>query len=381
MLEEYYYQTHGIEFGPVTRSAMVEMIRGRVLVIGDRYRIHPGPWRDLAEFPAVPAAQSSPSHGVPVNSQPAPEVAPWAYLTSIGIVGPLTTGQLLDAVQSGRVSRKTLIRLQQSPDWIAAEQIEGLVFPQGRTINGGEEGLLAPRAAGPRVVPNADMRHLFAECVLRQKKSQPLPASQGSSRASDGIGAKVGGVIGSAATGVTGRVAGVLEGLVAFVLALMRSRITWGVAVILVVAMTYPRVAGYLTTQGQTYSTLLSTSQEIARLRDAQVDEPTWEEFRRHASAELAQLVPALEWRSDTNDKASMSLLWLARDYLPAELRAGRALDPATQSKVEQHLAIVQQELWQSRDAVQHWDLLSTVIVGADVIGVVAAIVYFARKR
>lgn len=88
-----------------------------------------------------------------------------------------------------------------------------------------------------------------------------------------------------------------------------------------------------------------------------------------------------LEQRADSDDRKSMSLLWLARDYLPAVLAAPPSGNPEAESKVQEHLAIICQEQQGAAQRLTIEDWWTRVIVVLDVIAVMAAIVYFVRKR
>jgi len=233
----------------------------------------------------------------------------------------------------------------------------------------------------PFTAPNAEMRHLFAECVSRQRSSQSAPPAVPSHDRSRGAGSHLTGGITAVCSYVTGVLALVLEWMIAFLSFLVRSRIAWAAAGVLLVALLFPRISASLVSQEQVFSTLENTYTELKDLRTQDVDEQTWDEFQLRSSHTLAKLVPQLEKHADVNDKNSMSLLWIARDYLPASLIDPKTPSVDTENKVEAHLAVVHGAIQQAVRTQATWDIWTTSIVGLDIFGALAAMFYFGKKR
>lgn len=331
MSEEYFYKTLGMEFGPVSLAEIRELLSQGVIGLGDRFRIGASPWRDVAEIVQQP---------------------------------------------------ETVIRPVQSSEWIAAAQITGLVFP----LNGREEATAAdlpPAHETPTSQPalNAEMRHLFAECVSRQRSNQAAHPVSHSHTINTGQGSRVAGGITGVFSFVTGMAVSIAEWVFSAVGCLVKSRSAWAVACLLLFVLLIPRISAALMTQSQVLSSLEETFNEWERLQTSNVDESTWKEFQQRASSKLAKLVPQLERNADVNDKGSMSLLWIARDYLPALLNDPKTSADSIESKIKTHIGnfhLAQQQVIQPREA---WDLWTMSIVGVDALGVLAAALYFGRKR
>lgn len=161
-----------------------------------------------------------------------------------GVHGPFTTGQFLEAVQNGHIRPKTVIRLLQSPEWVAADQIDGL----GSTSQCDRDS--RRRASSIRSVvtpatPNAQMRHLFAECVSRQRASQPIHPGRSSQSARDGDRKWWASSIGF----VTSLVATLIESVVVLGVRFVRSRLVWGLSGLLLATFLFSRFSPHLTTQ------------------------------------------------------------------------------------------------------------------------------------
>jgi hypothetical protein len=176
-------------------------------------------------------------------------------------------------------------------------------------------------------------------------------------------------------------VANFLEGAVAISGRLVRSRIVWGLVVVVCVAWGSSRMAPAFLTTEQLHAKFQQTYEELVRLKRIPDGGPAKSEFRARVHQELEALVPLLEQRARTDDKASMSLLWLARDYLPQALDAFPPEDAVRERLVQEHLGIVQMQLRYSNRSSHTGDWWMWGIVGIDVIGVLAAIVFFVRKR
>lgn len=388
MPDSYFYQTLGMDFGPVSLDEIQVLLSQGVLGPGDQFRSGRGPWRDVSEMiQQAPLAkpglvEAARVEAVSPSQISSEESAPWVILANTGVVGPLTTGQLLEAVQNGLVQPKTMVRLIQSSEWIMAEQITGLVFPQsGHQAASPPLSPLVTEVPISLTAPNAEMRHLFAECVSRQRSSQPAPPAVPSRALSRGAGSHLTWGITAAFSYMTGVLSLVLEWMIAFLSFLVRSRIAWAASAVLLVALMFPRISASLVSQEQVFSTLENTYTELKDLRAQDVDEQTWYEFQMRSSQTLAKLVPQLEKHADVNDKNSMSLLWIARDYLPASLIDPKTPSVDTEDKVEAHLAVVHGAIQQAVRTQATWDIWTTSIVGLDIFGALAAMFYFGKKR
>ncbi|MFO1004677.1 MAG: hypothetical protein U0929_01860 [Planctomycetaceae bacterium] len=319
---------------------------------------------------------------VPAPKQPSQESRQWVFMATTGAVGPLTTEQFIKAVQSGQVQPKTMVRLFQNTEWITAEQITGIEFPQSVRE--------AAPATGPPPVqespdshsaPNAEMRHLFAECISRQRSSLPAQPTSHSRSISMGQGSRVAGGITAAFSSVTGLFVSVVEWLAAAFIFLVKSRIVWAGVCLFLVALSIPRISASLVTQGQVLSTLEQTYSEFKDLQAREADQETWKEFQQRSSQTLAKLTPQLKKNAHVEDKISMSLMWMARDYFPELLNSPADSTTKTEQKIELHFATIKDAHRQAKQKQEKWDTWTMSIVVIDVLGVLAALLFFTRKR
>ena len=397
MPDQYFYHTLGMEFGPVSQAEIRELLSKGVLGPGDQFRIGMGPWRDVAELthkppPPKPFTGNGPSkpvaggtakvEAVSAANESSNETRPWVYLSKTSLVGPLTTEQFLKAVQSREVQPKTMVRLIQNSEWIVAEQITGLKFPQGIHEEIPATDVSPVREVpNSRAVPNAEMRHLFAECVSRQRTSHPVQPTPHSRSINTGRGSRLAGGITSAFSVITGLFVSVVEWLVAAGISLVKSRIAWAGVGLLLVVLSIPRISASLVTQGQVLSTLEQTYSEFKDLQAREVDQETWKEFQHRSAKTLEKLTPQLQKNANVEDKISMSLMWMTRDYFPALLNGLEDSTTELESKIELHFATIKDALRQASLKQEKWDSWTISIVGLDVVGVLAALMYFGWKR
>jgi len=397
MPDQYFYKTLGMEFGPVSQAEIRELLAKGVLGAGDQLRSGQGAWQSISEAmrnpprpnqstansPSKPIVKSAVKPGVvPAPKQPSQENGQWVFMATTGAVGPLTTEQFLKAVQSGQVQPKTMVRLFQNTEWITAEQITGIEFPQSVRE--------ATPATGPQPVqdapdtcsaPNAEMRHLFAECISRQRSNLPAQTAAHSRSISMGQGSRLAGGITAAFSSVTGLFISAAEWMVAAFIFLIKSRIVWTAVCLLLVVLSIPRISASLVTQGQVLSTLEQTYSEFKDLQARKADQETWKEFQQRSTKTLAKLTPQLEKNANVEDKVSMSLMWMARDYFPELLNGQADSTTKTEQKIELHFATINDALRQAKLKEKEWDTWTMSIVGIDVLGVLAALLFFARKR
>ena len=398
MPDEYFYKTLGMDFGPVSLKEIRELRSQDVLGPSDQFRVQGGPWRVVAEMdpdaplshdPAKPRSRSSnrlplEATGGAAKSPPIAdreEPAPWVFWAKTGAVGPLTTGQFLAAIQSGDVEPKTKVRFMQSTEWIAADAIPGLEFPASSP----PESISISTPSAPREsIPNREMRQLFAECVTRQKSSQPSPLPVRSQ--TPGVSLPTGwmGSVSAGISFVVGVVALIFDWLLFILGFAMRSRIVWASTCVLLLFVFLPKFTAAWVTQEQDYATLSGTFTEWKELRTQDVDETIWEDFQERSSNQLSELIPRLEKRAHISDKSSMSLMWVARDYLPTLLVDPTSPSQEVATRIETHFAIVdavKKKASETGETPQSQDFWMSGIVVLDLLVVLGAALFFGRKR
>ena len=397
MADQYFYKTLGMEFGPVSLAEIRELLAQGVLGTSDQLRTGQGAWRSISEAmrspplpnqstisgPLKPAVKSPATPGVvPAPKQPPNNNGQWVFMATTGAVGPLTTEQFIKAVQGGQVQPKTMVRLFRNTEWITADQITGIEFPQN-VREAVPATAPAPLQETPdsRSAPNAEMRHLFAECINRQRSSLPAQPAAHSRSISMRQGSGLAAGITAAFSSVTGLFVSALEWLVDAFIFLIKSRIVWAGVCLLLVVLSIPRISASLVTQGQVLSTLEQTYSEFKDLQARKADQETWKEFQQRSLKTLAKLTPQLKKNATVEDKISMSLMWMARDYFPALLNGQADSTTKTEQKIELHFATINDALRQAKVKQKEWDTQTMSIIVLDVLGVLAALIYFGRKR
>ncbi len=85
--------------------------------------------------------------------------------------------------------------------------------------------------------------------------------------------------------------------------------------------------------------------------------------------------------RRQNNDPASMSLLWIARDYLRKALQGPPQIEADLAAKIDRHFSDVEVSFRRNARSTPSSDWWMPVIVCFDVVAVLAAIWYFVGQR
>ena len=115
--------------------------------------------------------------------------------------------------------------------------------------------------------------------------------------------------------------------------------------------------------------------------------QPVESEFRAESLMFVQSITPALEAGAVSDDPSSLSLLWIARDYLPVLLSdtASRQQRDVILAKTTQHLVIVQESLVESAKAESGFSdglvNLLTYVLGTIDMALVAGIVVFVWRK
>ncbi|WP_010586460.1 DUF4339 domain-containing protein [Schlesneria paludicola] len=308
----------------------------------------------------------------------------WIYQTSTGNVGPITTEQFMEAVQAGVVSPSTLVRLKNSMAWMKASEIEGLEFTSRPSTDKNSSTTLDRSAKKNSLAPaNNEMLKLFAECVDRQQSKTPKPAKGAVRpqpiRRRSLIGDSLVPLLQSIISYPMDVATGVAENAWPFAARALRSWIVWSSVATLIVIFAIPKLPITWTTQKHVYSTL---AQIVAELEEFRLKNPTahdWDRFEQRSNFQVTELLPMLQRNAKIDDPVSMSLLWLARDYIPVAIRDRAGKSAETDDKISTLLASVKVKLEKparSRPPVDYWTM---GIVAFDLVLACAAIAFFSK--
>lgn len=158
-------------------------------------------------------------------------------------------------------------------------------------------------------------------------------------------------------------------------------RVSQTIAIAVLVGTFYWIVSPMFVTQNQVYSTLDQTFTEFMRLRSEATDEASWDRFRQHSLRKLTSFVPRLEGAADVSDPASLSLLAVARDYLPRLLNEQNRISDEMEFKIRKHLEIAKVNLGSGRQTASKTEFSLILLISLNLGLVCAGIWFFARDR
>ncbi|MGE4004085.1 MAG: DUF4339 domain-containing protein, partial [Planctomycetaceae bacterium] len=260
-----------------------------------------------------------------------PGVHRWYYRVEGGVSGPVSTEQMLRDARSGQLTLQTEVRLGSAGDWVLASTLEGLL-PEA-PANPDDR---PPSGPGGAIPPRSELSRLVAECrvYLQEREAGRVchPPSYGIPHHRP-AGSFVGGMVrrlssgfaaaGQAAAVVVEMLFGMLAGMLpsfSTVRRVVRSRLLWGIfavcALVTIGAFTYEAA----TRQQRQAASLSQLALELRALRAASADDAAWTQFGLRVRRHLDELIPELEQAARAGDRASIDLLWAARDYLPRML-------------------------------------------------------------
>lgn len=130
-----------------------------------------------------------------------------------------------------------------------------------------------------------------------------------------------------------------------------------------------------------TLEALQSLSREAGTLRQREAAESEWREFSERALRERERLLPPLESAATADDRASLELLWAARDALPTVLERSAAGDESALQRFDAHLEQAQRHLLLREKPGSIESTLTALVIGVDVVLVGAIAAWLLRTR
>jgi hypothetical protein len=225
------------------------------------------------------------------------------------------------------------------------------------------------------------MQRLFAECLDEKKSKTPQQAHAQTNSSIGGLNVSLASATSSGLSYLAESIRSISEPLIVVLGRAGKSWIVWASTTVLLLVIFAPplvaRISAYAQTKRQIYTNMAEIFDEAKTLRSRPDETELWNEFRERTEAELAVLVPRLKRDAKITDKASMSLLWLGRDYLPSLLRDKTGNTADIEQRITAHLEVASAAL-QTRPAPP-WSVQTTVLVSLDVMAACAALIYFGR--
>lgn len=447
MSENWYYQTLGMEFGPVEERELRKLAVDQIIGPDDLVRRgSQGSWISARQIPGLfetggqsdgdtaRTAHQSPSKesasgGPPRDSpgsqdltrRPKSDREPPAAATDEGQwfvrvggeeFGPLSTKDFLEIVQKGAVSPADSVRVANSSDWIAAGSIDGLfqaakaadastdessfqpaTVEKTRGRQPADEAEKAAAAAGtsPQAQHEVNASQAARDSLADIHRRRLKPKTGSKAKGSDQPGA-VSQALSRRAEDVQERLELLWENsidglfwLLGSLRRLLGSKVMLGSVVCAVVAaaLTFVDVPfGVFSGREDAYDVYMTVLEEARQMRSRQADKEQWGEFTRATRERLKPVVADLEDKADAGDRASLSLLWIGRDYLPRMLRDARGGPSESERQVDLHLEIVRETLAQQREAglqISPADATMTAIIVADVVLLIGGAFWLVR--
>jgi len=135
------------------------------------------------------------------------------------------------------------------------------------------------------------------------------------------------------------------------------------------------------TSQANAYEVLHRIWDEAKEKQSPEATPDSWSEYQSRSQEQIVKLVPILKQKAHINDPASMSLLWIARDYLPAVLQGPPKIDGDLSRKIDRHFSDVELSFRRNARPADSNDWWIPIVVALDAILVLGGIWYFVDTR
>jgi hypothetical protein len=162
---------------------------------------------------------------------------------------------------------------------------------------------------------------------------------------------------------------------------LLRSKIIWVMVAVLSVMAVAPRFSGLMMSQATAHEILLKIWEEGKRKRSSEIDISELSEFQARSNAQLQEVIPLLQRKADIDDQVTLSLLWVARDYLPAIVSGSGQISDESERKIDAHFRDISSALRRKGSARQTDNRWTYILIGIDVILAFVGISYFWSSR
>lgn len=159
----------------------------------------------------------------------------------------------------------------------------------------------------------------------------------------------------------------------------IRSKILYALFIVVLLILLAPRMTGLFTTHADAYEVLHRIWDE-AKQKQKQTgaaNSESWAEYQSRSRHEITDLVTILKQKADVNNPTSMSLLWIARDYLPDVLQGPATIDDDLAKKIDQHFSDVEWNLRRNARTTQSFDWWMSLVIGCDVVLILGFVWYF----
>lgn len=310
-------------------------------------------------------------------------------------VGPVSAAAIYELVAEGRCSLTDRIR-DGNGNWIDVKVVcEHAVSENPQAF---ANHFSRPRSSSERTnpAPQSEMRQLIAECVQKQKKRHGNVGERRRNSRQSGFrsaGASIGLIIHSTfyafisaalffASSIWWLFFAILFQPVHFfaqrapgttgslkILRRVRGTHVLAIAASVVVAAGFFlawRTESFWMTQAKLCGELdrIWAKHELLRSKGGNAEE--WGEFQWESSERLAVLTPIAQSMAKTDDRVSLALLWVTRDYLPLIVEDGPATDDTLQRSAKAQLSFARSALSARTGSAISMNSREVAIVGLD---------------
>jgi len=370
MDNQWWYQTLGEEFGPVSLDTIQELIVDGLLGAGDLVRQGTeSPWVSIqqargpkmSDSPQTPTAKSS-RGGTMSDPQQQPVVSRraiesgmaadrptgsehgthWYCRESSTEWGPLTAEQMCNGIQQGTITSDTEVKRGSSGRWTRADDVPEL-FTQTAVRDSSQSTHQQEHsrdAGSPVSTHGKEVSRAIAECYasLRQRDRRLHKTFRHRRPAATGWNLFQWLPSLSTAARAVGNLLAWIFGKLSFLRPLLKSKALWGTTLIVAVLIAAFTIYRNWYSPQSAYVELQQLATEFKSLRDHAASETEWEDFSDRADHELAQLARKLSNAAQADDPVSMELLWAARDYFPKMLTDSKRQPGPGERKFDLHL-------------------------------------------
>jgi hypothetical protein len=255
---------------------------------------------------------------------------------------------------------------------------------QAESMNSNDDELTNPATGLPDSAPNLEMQRLFLECLNKQKSHEapnPSDRTRSTGRHLGELFRPIFAATRSTVSDLSGSAFGFVFSMLA---AVFKSKIGWASMFVLAVAalspVILPLIFDLFLTRSVIHARLAETFAQVKDLRENDVTPEAWTAMQQRSQKTLDEVLPKLARTASSSDPASLSLLWIARDYLPRILAKKEVAPADIETKIQYHLKRIKSDIAFSEAQSQPWDISTVAIVTVDVLGMCAAIAYFRRS-
>lgn len=325
MLNEYFYRISGSQVGPTSQTVVLRLMLEEKLRPGDQFWTQDGGWRDVAE--------------------------------------------LMGSLQQFEMERDAASQTEHVNLWSNDERAHPL--PDSRD-------------AGKAGISNREMQRLFVECLDHQRPATESPNVPVRLMASYfqwilwcwTMTLDVIGFLPRLVTGLVQRSAASTSSVLSPAFEWKIARISLAVVLLgLGIGLFSPlmhRISAYFFTQDQTYDVLKDTFAKWKEFQGKEDNSLEWSAFQVRSLQKIAAIAPALESNASSDDPVSLSLLWIARDYLPVLLKERDGAFSKIENKIEVLLARIDSQLQHKTNNSVDWGFVVSLILDIVVVCFVA---------